>query len=75
MGAGLLRFLEAATILDVNRQVAERYAEIRGGLRAKGLLLDNRDLLIAATALHHDLTLVTRNHRHFGRVPGIKLYP
>ena len=32
------------------------------------------DLHIAATALHHDLTLLTFNLRHFDRVPNLKLY-
>lgn len=32
------------------------------------------DILIAATALHHDLALVTRNRAHFQRIPGLKLY-
>jgi predicted nucleic acid-binding protein len=32
------------------------------------------DLLIAATALEEDLTLVTRNVRHFERLAGLKLY-
>jgi tRNA(fMet)-specific endonuclease VapC len=30
------------------------------------------DLRIAATALVHDLTLVTRNTQDFARVPGLK---
>jgi predicted nucleic acid-binding protein len=29
---------------------------------------------IAATALHHDLTLLTRNRRHFSRIPSLRLY-
>jgi predicted nucleic acid-binding protein len=32
------------------------------------------DLLIAATALRYELTLVTRNLRHFQRVPGLRIY-
>jgi predicted nucleic acid-binding protein len=32
------------------------------------------DLLIAATALDADLTLVTRNVRHFERIAELKLY-
>jgi predicted nucleic acid-binding protein len=32
------------------------------------------DLLIAATALEHNLTLLTRNVRDFQHVPGLKLY-
>ncbi len=39
------------------------------------MLIPDADLFIAATALHHDLTLVTRNLKHFERVPGIRLYP
>jgi predicted nucleic acid-binding protein len=27
-----------------------------------------------ANAIHHDIELVTRNRRHFERVPGLKLY-
>jgi tRNA(fMet)-specific endonuclease VapC len=30
------------------------------------------DLRIAATALVHDLTLVTRNQKDFSRVPGLR---
>jgi predicted nucleic acid-binding protein len=31
------------------------------------------DALIAATALQHELPLMTRNRRHFDRVPGLEL--
>jgi hypothetical protein len=34
-----------------------------------------RDILIGATALHHDSILVTRNRRHFGRIPHLRLFP
>jgi predicted nucleic acid-binding protein len=37
-------------------------------------LIPDVDLLIAATALEEDLTLVTRNTRHFERIPDLKLY-
>jgi predicted nucleic acid-binding protein len=36
--------------------------------------IDQPELFIAATALEHDLTLVTRNLRDFQRVPGLNLY-
>jgi len=38
-------------------------------------MIGDFDILIAATALHHDLTLVTRNRRHFERIPNLALYP
>lgn len=52
----------------------ERFAETRALLRRRGQGLADFDLLIAATALRHDLTLMTFNFRHFERVPGLKLY-
>jgi predicted nucleic acid-binding protein len=50
------------------------FARTRAGLRARGILIPDLDLLIAATALEHDLTLLTRNRRHFDRITGLKLY-
>ncbi len=37
-------------------------------------LLGEFDTLIAATALHHGLILLTRNRRHFPRIAGLHLY-
>jgi len=68
-------WLLVVTILPVDEAIARRFAGIRGDLRRTGMLIPDADLLIAATALHYDLTLVTRNRRHFARVPGIRLYP
>ena len=36
-----------------------------------GLLIDANDLWIAATALAFEMPVVTRNERHFARVPGL----
>jgi predicted nucleic acid-binding protein len=49
-------------------------AEIRAYLRRQGQLIEDFDILIAATALHHDLTLLTFNVRHFQRVPDLQIY-
>lgn len=43
------------------------------GLLTRDLKNTNPDLLIAATALEHDLTVVTRNLRHF-EPTGVKLF-
>jgi toxin FitB len=47
-------------------------AELGGALR-RAIQLATPDALIAATALEHGLPLMTRNQRHFGRVPGLHL--
>lgn len=74
--AAFRRFLSGVTVLDVDEAVADEAAAIRLALRRVRRQTDHRalDLLIAATAMVHDLTLVTRNRRHFEDIPGIRLY-
>jgi predicted nucleic acid-binding protein len=45
----------------------------RGGELKRTVQLQTPDALIAATALEHELSLMTRNRRHFDRVPGLML--
>ncbi len=58
----------------LQRSVARRFALIRGLLRQRGELISQTDLLIAATAVEHGLTLVTRNVKDFQRIPELSLY-
>ena len=69
-------FLRAARVLPVNRSVARRAATVRVQLRSQGRSVRNRalDLLIAATAIQHNLTLVSRNTDDYRDIPGLKLY-
>ena len=68
-------FLRLVAVLPINRTIMRRFAQIRGELRQRGRLIGDPDILIAATALHFGLTLVTRNRQHFGRIAGLPLYP
>ena len=52
-------------ILPVTAEIAKRAGEIRGQLQARGQTRSSADMMIAATAQEHDLTLVTRNVRDF----------
>jgi len=67
--------LASMALRGISERIVQRFARIRGDLRLRGLLIPDADLLIAATAVHHDLTLVIRNLKHFTRVPGFTLYP
>lgn len=52
-------------VLPVTAEIARRCGQLRGGLTARGKARSQADMLIAATAQHHQLTLVTRNLRDF----------
>lgn len=72
--ASFRAFLRGARVIVVNRTVARRFGQLRGALRRQGQILPAPDLLIAATALTYGLVLVTRNLRHFQRIPGLRIY-
>lgn len=57
-----LRF--AGRILPIDSGVADRWGRICGSAAAKKSPIPVIDALLAATALHYDLTLVTRDTRH-----------
>lgn len=60
--------------LPFDDAVAETFAEVRSTLRRRGTPISDFDLVIGATALVHDLTVLTFNTRHFERIPDIELY-
>lgn len=71
----LVRFrrLRGQRTMPLTRGVADRAGDIWAHLRRAGQLLEDNDILIAATALHHGLTLATGNVAHFSRIPGLTL--
>jgi tRNA(fMet)-specific endonuclease VapC len=68
------RFLQGVTLLSLTEEIMQHFARLRGQLRSSGQLIGDADLLIAATAIQHNLTLLTFNTRHFQRIPGLLLY-
>lgn len=67
------RLLPNVGVLPVDVGVAAVYGHLRAKLEAEGLVLEDADLFIAATAVHHGLALVTGNVAHFERVTGLRL--
>jgi tRNA(fMet)-specific endonuclease VapC len=60
-------------ILPLDETVIRRAIKIYADLYRRGQLIEDADILIAATALVHDLPLVTNNNKHFSRVPALVL--
>lgn len=52
---------------------AHQYGVVRTQLRRLGTPIGANDLMIAAIALAHDLTLATRNQDEFQRVAGLRI--
>ncbi len=67
------RILPAVTVLPYDLAIAKVFGGIRAHLETDGTVLPDADIQIAATAIGHNLELVTGNLRHFIRIPGLKL--
>jgi len=59
------RFVAQLSVLDVTETIARRAGEMRALLASRGQVRTQADMLIAATAQVHALTVVTRNVRDF----------
>ncbi len=70
-GAKVELFLSRLASLPFTPETAKRYGTLRASLEKAGKTIGPADLLIAATALEHGLTLITRSDREFGRIPGL----
>ena len=60
-------------IMELPLQAGQFYGAIRATLEAKGEIIGNNDLWIAAHAKAAGLTLVTNNEREFRRIRGLKI--
>jgi tRNA(fMet)-specific endonuclease VapC len=71
--AQLRELSKALPAVPLPEMAAETYGEIRADLAARGEMIGNNDLWIAAHALAAGLTLVTNNEKEFRRVRGLKV--
>jgi tRNA(fMet)-specific endonuclease VapC len=60
-------------VLDFTVVAARVHAEISADLASKGQMIGAHDLIIAATARCHHLSLLTDNVKEFSRVPGLRV--
>lgn len=59
--------------LSVDDEAAKTFGRVSARLHDVGRPVTTPDLLIAATAVVHDLTLVTGNERHFAAIDGLRV--
>jgi predicted nucleic acid-binding protein len=65
----------AGRILPVTESIAERWGHLAAAAKRRGITVAVVDGILAATALEHDLTLVTRNIRDFAGLGVVLLNP
>jgi len=69
----LALFLSPYIVIESSRELCRKWAEIRDQVSRAGSHLDTANAWIAATALLHDLPLVTHNQEHFARIPNLSV--
>jgi tRNA(fMet)-specific endonuclease VapC len=60
-------------VLTLASKITREYARIKSILRKQGAMIDDFDILIGATALVNNLTLVTNNEQHFSRIDNLTI--
>ena len=68
----LVTLLGLVTVVPI-RDALPTYGKERARLEKLGTPIADFDLLIATTALHHGMTLVTNNTKHHARVADLQL--
>jgi tRNA(fMet)-specific endonuclease VapC len=67
------RLAEIFPIVGITRSTIEAFTDVKMALETKGERIEDFDLLIAATALSLNYTLVTNNTKHYKRIEGLQL--
>mgnify|MGYP001602872644 CR=1 FL=1 len=60
-------------MLPLDRKAVEVYAKAKAMMSMQGLVVDEPDLLIGATAIANGLKLVTLNARDFSKIPNLQV--
>lgn len=63
--------LETLPILNLDHKAARKYGELAEKLKSN--MIELRDLFIASIAITNKQTLLTRNTKHYERVPGLEI--
>jgi predicted nucleic acid-binding protein len=70
--AQLLRFVNNRfVVIDSDGALCRKWAEVRGGVRKTGHVIETADAWIAATALLHAAPLITHNADDFRPLAGL----
>ncbi|MEW6158212.1 MAG: PIN domain-containing protein [Verrucomicrobiota bacterium] len=69
----LLTYISEHIVVPYDEALAWRWAQLSAERRKAGLPMSMEDSWIAATALRHNLPLVTHNPKHFKNIPRLEV--
>jgi tRNA(fMet)-specific endonuclease VapC len=71
--AKVYRLKNLFSVLPVDMPIIEAFSDIKSKYRKIGIVIDDFDLIIAATAIAYNQTLITNNTTHFAPIKELKL--
>lgn len=69
----ILSVLDTRHVVHADETLMRKAGKISGELKSRGEEIDREDCIIGATALLEDEPVVTRNRKHFARIPGLDI--
>jgi tRNA(fMet)-specific endonuclease VapC len=61
-------------VYGLTQPIVEQFGKVRAELKTHGEVIEDIDIIIAATCIVHNLILVTNNIKHFNRIKGLHIY-
>lgn len=66
-------FSGLSEIYGLDKEIAKNFGQIRVDLKEKGRIIEDLDIMVAATCIAYDLVLITYNSKHFCRIKNLKI--
>ena len=67
------RIADIFPVIELSMTIIDAFAHLKADLTTKGIVIDEFDLLIGATALSMNYSIVTNNEKHFNKIPDLKI--
>ncbi len=72
--SGIQHFFQGLSeVHGLTETIAKYFGLLRARLKKKGDIIEDLDLLIAATCVANNLVLITQNRRHFNRIEELNI--
>lgn len=66
-------FSGLSKIYGLNQKIAQEFGNLRKNLKQRGEIIEDLDIMITATCMVYNLSLVTLNKKHFSRIKGLDI--